>query len=150
MAIIRIDPGQSTLWENRKCFFVMAFIATSAFQYGLDYGMVGGLQAMKGFLEVFGEPNPKSPIGWNLATVVQQLIASFMIVGAFLASFTTGFLGRFPRRYCLIIASVLCWISGAIMVHSTTESSAYGRFQRPQREFSTLVASFLVSVMVFI
>lgn len=116
MAIIRIDPGQSTLWENRKCFFIMAFVATSAFQYGLDYGMVGGLQAMKGFLEVFGEPNPKSPIGWNLTTVVQQLIASFMIVGAFLASFTTGFLGRFPRRYCLIIASVLCWISGAIMV----------------------------------
>jgi MFS transporter, SP family, sugar:H+ symporter len=116
MPLIRVDPGRTSLWENRKCFFIMAFIATSAFQYGLDYGKVGGVQAMKGFLEVFGEPNPRSPIGWNLSTVVQQLIASFMIVGAFLASFTTGFLGRFPRRYCLILASVLCWISGAIMV----------------------------------
>jgi hypothetical protein len=144
MPIIRIDPGQTSLWENRKCFFVMAFVAASAFQYGLDYGMVGGLQAMKGFLEVFGEPNPKSPIGWNLATVVQQLIASFMIVGAFLASFTTGFLGRFPRRYCLVMASVLCWISGAVMVSILSERKLKGRSQRPQRECSTLVASFLV------
>jgi hypothetical protein len=55
-----------------------------------DYGMVGGLQAMKGFLEVFGMPNPRSPIGWNLSTVVQQLIASFMIMGAFLSSFTVS------------------------------------------------------------
>jgi len=78
--------------------------------------MVGGLQAMKGFLEVFGEPNPNSPIGWNLATVVQQLIASFMIMGAFLSSFMTGFLGRFPRRWCLLVASALCWVSGAVMV----------------------------------
>jgi hypothetical protein len=144
MPIIRIGPGQTSLWENRKCFFVMAFVAASAFQYGLDYGMVGGLQAMKGFLEVFGEPNPKSPIGWNLATVVQQLIASFMIVGAFLASFTTGFLGRFPRRYCLVMASVLCWISGAVMVSVLSKRKLKGRFQRPQRECSTLVALFLV------
>lgn len=78
--------------------------------------MVGGLQAMRGFLEVFGERNPNTPIGWNLATVVQQLIASFMIMGAFLSSFMTGFLGRFPRRWCLIVGSVLCSISGAIMV----------------------------------
>jgi len=142
MPLIRVDPGQTSLWENRKCFFIMAFIATSAFQYGLDYGMVGGLQAMKGFLEVFGEPNPRSPIGWNLSTVVQQLIASFMIVGAFLASFTTGFLGRFPRRYCLILASVLCWISGAIMVSIKLLGKLKGRFQPLQRECSTLVASF--------
>ena len=144
MPLIRVDPGQTSLWENRKCFFIMAFIATSAFQYGLDYGMVGGLQAMKGFLEVFGEPNPRSPIGWNLSTVVQQLIASFMIVGAFLASFTTGFLGRFPRRYCLILASVLCWISGAIMVSIKLLRKLKGRFQPLKRECSTLVVSFLV------
>lgn len=99
--------------------------------------MVGGLQAMKGFLEVFGEPNPKSPIGWNLSTVVQQLIASFMIVGAFLASFTTGFLGRFPRRYCLVVASVLCWISGAIMVIFPDTVKLRLRSLRPQREYST-------------
>ena len=105
----------------------MAFIATAALQYGLgilpfddvdglDYGMIGGLQAMKGFLEVFGERNPKSPIGWNLATVPQQLIASFMVMGAFLSSFTTGFLGRFPRRANLVLGCILCIISGAIMV----------------------------------
>jgi hypothetical protein len=144
MPLIRVDPGQTSLWENRKCFLIMAFVATSAFQYGLDYGMVGGLQAMKGFLEVFGEPNPRSPIGWNLSTVVQQLIASFMIVGAFLASFTTGFLGRFPRRYCLILASVLCWISGAIMVSIKLVRKLKDRFQPLQRECSTLVASSLV------
>lgn len=78
--------------------------------------MIGGLQAMKGFLEVFGERNPKSPIGWNLATVPQQLIASFMVMGAFLSSFTTGALGRFPRRVNLVMACILCIISGAIMV----------------------------------
>lgn len=97
----------------------MDWVYTLVIRLTLDYGMIGGLQAMKGFLEVFGERNPKSPIGWNLATVPQQLIASFMVMGAFLSSFTTGALGRFPRRVNLIVACVLCMISGAIMVPSS-------------------------------
>ena len=104
--------------------------------------MVGGLQVMKGFLEVFGQRDPKSPLAWNLSTAVQQLIPSFIIVRAFLASFTTGFLGHFRRRYFLVVGSVLCWISGAIMawhvLYLPPSAARRFRFPPPELESSQL------------
>lgn len=36
------------------------------FEYGLDSGIVGSLQAMPGFLGVFGYANPHIPGGYGL------------------------------------------------------------------------------------
>jgi MFS transporter, SP family, sugar:H+ symporter len=77
------------------------------FQYGVDFGIIGSLQAMKGFLEVcflyckrsviisnyhqvFGHEDPLSPTGWNISPGRQQLISSLMILGAFVASSAAG------------------------------------------------------------
>lgn len=82
-----------------------------AFQYGVDFGLIAGIQAMVGFDEVsrfstskgisdngcadsssqvFGHKDPLSPTGWNLSPVTQQLISSLMTIGAVLGC---GFAG---------------------------------------------------------
>lgn len=38
--------------EHRKALAIVTFVSLSSFQYGLDFGIIGGLQAMVGFLEV--------------------------------------------------------------------------------------------------
>ncbi|KAL1984129.1 hypothetical protein VTN96DRAFT_9434 [Rasamsonia emersonii] len=49
----------------------------------MDYGLISGLQAMIGFLKVFGYEDPKTPIGYNISATRQQLISSLMVLGAF-------------------------------------------------------------------
>jgi hypothetical protein len=44
-------------WKDHwKCFVACGIIVLSPFQYGVDFGLIGGLQAMRGFLEVRDEP----------------------------------------------------------------------------------------------
>lgn len=48
-------PEASTgkgLRENWKCILACTLVSMSPFQYGIDFGAIGGLQAMPGFLEV--------------------------------------------------------------------------------------------------
>lgn len=40
------------LKEHRKVLLIMTLVSISTFQYGLDFGIIGGLQAMVGFLKV--------------------------------------------------------------------------------------------------
>ena len=44
-------------WKDHwKCFIACGIIVLSPFQYGVDFGLIGGLQAMRGFLEVRDNP----------------------------------------------------------------------------------------------
>lgn len=48
-------PEASTgtgLLGNWKCLLACTLVSMSPFQYGIDFGAIGGLQAMPGFLEV--------------------------------------------------------------------------------------------------
>jgi len=47
-------PGQNMddIRANWRCFLACGAMLVSPFQYGLDFGLIGGLQAMKGFLQV--------------------------------------------------------------------------------------------------
>jgi hypothetical protein len=40
------------LLENWKCLLACTLVSMSPFQYGIDFGAIGGLQAMPGFLQV--------------------------------------------------------------------------------------------------
>lgn len=42
----------TTLLQNWKCVLACTLVSMSPFQYGIDFGAIGGLQAMRGFLEV--------------------------------------------------------------------------------------------------
>lgn len=105
-------------------------VSMSPFQYGIDFGAIGGLQAMRGFLEVFGHVDPTTPTGYNISPTRQQLISSLMILGAFLSSGSAGvFATWMGRRQCLWLASVLCCVSNVIMMTSTSIAGLYaGRF----------------------
>jgi hypothetical protein len=57
---------ESTLWANRKCLLICSTVAIASMQYGIDTAAVGGLQAMSGFLMVFGYEDPASPLGYGI------------------------------------------------------------------------------------
>ncbi|KAH7092340.1 general substrate transporter [Paraphoma chrysanthemicola] len=98
----------------------------SPFQYGIDFGAIGGLQAMRGFLQVFGHADPLSPTGYNISPERQQLISSLMTLGAFLSSSSAGiFATKMGRRECLWMASALCCMSNIVMMATTSLAGLY-------------------------
>lgn len=57
---------ETSLWANRKCLLICAIVAIANMQYGLDSAAIGSLQAMPGFLEVFGYKDPTQPSGYAI------------------------------------------------------------------------------------
>ncbi|KAG8156818.1 hypothetical protein KVR01_013423 [Diaporthe batatas] len=112
--------------DHWKCLAACTLVSMCPFQYGLDFGLIGGLQAMIGFLKIFGHEAPETPLGWNLSTERQQLISSLMTLGAFLSSSTAGpiasFMGRKPSIWS---ASLLCCIANVIMMVTTNINAIY-------------------------
>jgi hypothetical protein len=47
------DNHGYTWRDHPRLFIACGVVILSPFQYGFDFGMIGGLQAMVGFLEVF-------------------------------------------------------------------------------------------------
>lgn len=43
---------KDTIRAHWKCFVACGVAVLAPFQYGIDFGMIGGLQAMPGFLQV--------------------------------------------------------------------------------------------------
>ena len=46
------DNNGHTWRDHSRLFLACGVVILSPFQYGFDFGMIGGLQAMKGFLQV--------------------------------------------------------------------------------------------------
>jgi len=46
------NAPKETISENWRVFVANAIVILGSFQYGVDFGLIGGLQAMRGFLEV--------------------------------------------------------------------------------------------------
>lgn len=57
---------QTSLWANKKCLLICSIVSIANMQYGLDSAAVGGLQAMPGFLVVFGYPDPTAAGGYAI------------------------------------------------------------------------------------
>jgi len=55
MAPTTVD--NDTIRANWRCFVACGFMLVTPFQYGLDFGLIGGLQAMRGFLQVHDLPH---------------------------------------------------------------------------------------------
>lgn len=65
---------ETTLWANRKCLIICSAVAIASMQYGIDTAAVGGLQAMPGFLMVFGYEEPASPLGYGIDAGIINLL----------------------------------------------------------------------------
>ncbi|KAK0629408.1 general substrate transporter [Bombardia bombarda] len=112
--------------DHWKALAACTLVSICPFQYGIDFGLTGGLQAMVGFLKVFGHEAPELPTGWNISTERQQLISSLMTLGACLGSSTAGPFARImSRRMTIWVASVLCIISNLIMMTTTDIGGLY-------------------------
>ncbi len=62
----------------------------------------------------------------NIAPGPQQIISSFMVLGAFLAGFCTGPMGSvLARRWCILIGVVLLVASVTVMVVTTSIGALY-------------------------
>ncbi|KAI1824074.1 MFS monosaccharide transporter-like protein [Xylaria intraflava] len=120
------QDGHVSMREHWKGMLILSLVSLSSFQYGLDFGVIGGLQAMIGFLKVFGQRDPSSPIGWNISAERQQLISSLMVLGAFVSSSTAGFTAKyFGRKVSLWMACVGVFISTALMQATTSINGIY-------------------------
>src|SRR3954463_5046072 len=75
--------------DNWKCILICFAMSLANCQYGYDTATVAGFQAMVGFLKVYGYKDPKSKIGWNIETVPQQLISSFLQIGTIIGVLLT-------------------------------------------------------------
>ncbi|KAG8624009.1 hypothetical protein KVT40_008985 [Elsinoe batatas] len=103
MADHKVTIPETSLWANRKCLVICCIVSIANMQYGLDSAAVGGLQAMPGFLAVFGYENPSAPGGYAIAPTFQQLIASLLTLGSFLSCLVAGafahYMGRKPALW---------------------------------------------------
>ena len=57
---------ETSLWANRKCLLMCAIVAVANMQYGLDSACLASLQAMPGFLQVFGYPDASLRGGYGI------------------------------------------------------------------------------------
>ena len=57
---------ETSLWANRKCLLICCVVSVANLQVGLDSACLAGLQAMPGFLAVFGYPDPKLNGGYGI------------------------------------------------------------------------------------
>ena len=57
---------ETSLWANRKCLLMCAIVAVANMQYGLDSASLASLQAMPGFLQVFGYPDASLRGGYGI------------------------------------------------------------------------------------
>lgn len=120
------EKNYNSLRANWKCALACVLVSLCPFQYGIDFGLIQGIQAMVGFMKVFGYREPLSPTGWNIRTEVQQLIGSLMTLGAVIASGLAGPLAwKLGRRHCIWLASLLCCVSNAIMMGTTSIGALY-------------------------
>jgi hypothetical protein len=60
----------NSFYAHRKCLLICAVVAMANMQYGLDSSGVGGLQAMPGFLKVFGYKDPDTELGYGITVSV--------------------------------------------------------------------------------
>jgi hypothetical protein len=57
---------ETSIWANRKCLAICAVVAIANMQYGLDSAALASLQAVPGFLVVFGYPDPNAAGGYAI------------------------------------------------------------------------------------
>jgi len=126
--IVGVAPHlpETSLWANRKCLVICAIVAIANMQYGMDSAVLAGLQAMPGFLAVFGHPNPALAGGYGIDRTFQQLIGSFLTLGAFFSSIFAGLFARFlGRKPALWAACALTAVGAAIQIGTTSKAAVY-------------------------
>lgn len=81
---------------------------------------------MVGFLQVYGYKDAKAPGGWNIGTVPQQLISSFLNIGTIIGVLLTTVWARyFGRRTAIWLASLVSFVAAGLQVGTTNLTGLY-------------------------
>ncbi|KAF2017480.1 putative transporter [Aaosphaeria arxii CBS 175.79] len=121
-----ITVNENSLWTNRTCLWMCCVVSMANMQYGFDSAAVGALQAMPGFLKVFGYEDPNSPLGYGIDSTVQQLITSLLTLGSFVSALVAGYFGAFfGRREGLWAACALNAVACAIQIGTDSAGVLY-------------------------
>jgi MFS family permease len=81
---------------------------------------------MVGFLQVYGYPDQRAPTGWNIATVPQQLISSFLNVGTIIGVLlTAGWARHWGRRPAIWMGSAISFVAAGLQVGTTNLVGLY-------------------------
>jgi len=81
---------------------------------------------MPGFLQVYGYPDKTAPTGYNIATVPQQLISSFLNVGTIIGVILTATWARYlGRRPAIWFGSALSFVAAGLQVGTTSLVGLY-------------------------
>jgi len=81
---------------------------------------------MVGFLKVYGYKDETSRLGWNIGTVLQQLISSFLNIGTIIEVLLTAMWGkRFGRRPSIWLASLITCVAAGVQVGTTNLVGLY-------------------------
>ncbi|KAL4886713.1 general substrate transporter [Aspergillus karnatakaensis] len=116
----------TTVWQNRKCLLLCCLVSMANLQYGFDLAAVGALQAMPGFLRVFGYEDPGADIGYAIDSTVQQLITSLLTLGSFVSSLVAGYFSSFlGRRQALWLACIVNAIACGIQIGAPSPPLLY-------------------------
>ncbi|KAH8884138.1 general substrate transporter [Thozetella sp. PMI_491] len=121
-----VQLPQTRLWANWKCLLICCVVSMANLEFGIDSGVVGSLQAIPGFLAVFGYPSEFIPGGYGLDSTFQQLITSLLILGGFLSSLVAGaFSVYFGRKTGLWVACVFTVVGVAIQMSTEDKGAIY-------------------------
>ncbi|KAK5219370.1 hypothetical protein LTR99_010399 [Exophiala xenobiotica] len=121
--IISVKGG---FFHHYPSLIYCGLMCLGGFQLGLDLGSIAGMQAMPGFLQVFGFPDKTSPLGFGINPAVQQLINSLMSLGAFLSCLSAGPLGKYvSRKWSLLLAVVLNHLGVILMMAAENTGTLY-------------------------
>lgn len=122
--------GLTTWRQNQRCIIICFLVSLASLQYGLDLSIINSAQALKGFLVVFGHPNPAAPNGYGISTSFQQAITSMMNVGVIVGSLCISTCAHYlGRRRDFLCATVICAAANTILVVSTNKGAIiFGRF----------------------
>jgi MFS family permease len=138
-----ISEGRNNhLLSNWKCLAICFIVSMANCQYGFgksylllaltasnsttDTAAVAGLQAMVGFLQVFGYQDPESETGWNIHTKPQQLISSFLNVGTIVGVLLANpFAHKFGRKPAIWIAAAVSLVACSVQIGTSNLGGLY-------------------------
>ena len=121
--------AKKTLRENLPGVLYCFVVSALAMQYGMDLVIINGAQAMRGFLKVFGYPDPDLAVGYGITSQFQLAITSMMVVGIILGSLAVGPCASYLGRRRTYLVGFLFSVTGnTILVLATNKGAIiFGR-----------------------
>ncbi|KAJ5984128.1 hypothetical protein N7481_006227, partial [Penicillium waksmanii] len=154
--------SSTTLWQNRKCLLLCCLVSMANMQYGFDLAAVGSLQAMPGFLKVFGYPSPDSNTGYAIDRAVSKselLPGGVLYLGRLLLGFANGFLVTFSNIYTaeaapahmrgVMVALFAYWVNIGSIMGSVVDNKTKERMD-PLSYRIPLACLYVVPALLFV